>query len=184
MSLWKGKPNKVSIDDQSFVINDQSLEFVKLGRMFTIREIVQISQDATYYMVFDPTNAVVSPPEFTGRIIIYPLNLKASQGMVLTTLFFGGAYSGGSAITPINRNEESVRRACCRFRKGVTIDTPGQEGFGYMVGTDSTNQSSGGGEELPSQPFVSTINTIKYIKIENLSGDDIYFRLAMDFAEL
>ena len=151
------------------------------GEGFNIESIFTIgAADHTYDIVFDTT-------AFTrNEFISYPSIFGTSAGPVIVTLGTCDSYTVGTAITPLNQNHnfKGAYPAEIIFKYDVTTTGYVATTKKKLVGSTSTNQDSGGGTLSGLLPIWLETGIIYVFRIDNLSGEEIYFYLNNDWFEI
>lgn len=168
--------NKLSKDDDSpvYVVKENNVVarsnyeyLIDKGTCFYVENVYTLASEATAYIVVDSENI---EKQFSS----FPTAWKTSSGPVLITLGTCVSYSGGDEITPLNRNSKAGISAEVGYIYNPTLT--GEIFPDYptiLVGTESTNQNSGGADIAGRLPIL--LNGYNYVfKIENMSGNEIY----------
>jgi len=84
------------------------------------------------------------------------------------------SYTGGTEITPMNRNSEMANLTELTYVYNTTISGEVMPAYPtVLVGSSSTNQNSGGGGAVGRLPIVLDNDTIYVFRIINESGESI-----------
>lgn len=162
-----GLGNVLSTTKSGIVITEFKDDFAAQGKAFQIQRIFTLTNAQTLYLVLDTTALV----ESGKRLIILPLTMQTSVGSVFVDTYPITSYTGGSEIKFARINSTIENYAESVFKSGITpTGTPGDELRQYIVGTESTNQSSGGGPsqaDIPKRFPAGSIITTKLVNQES-----------------
>jgi len=123
-------------------------------------------------------NITITTPAATAGFIHWrPTNTGTTANMVLVEFYEGGTTTGGTAVSPINKNRNVSRNSIVSVSQGATI-TPTTLLDIYTVGAAGGTQSrSGGGsvgslEEIVLKP--STTYTVRMTNIGTSTATTAY----------
>ena len=142
--------------------------YIHEGRLFCYPLKVALNGGASYKVT------ILTPDVASGLIMHYrPAYISTSGDNVTITTYEGSSgNSGGSAVTPINRNRGSTRTSQSTVNIGQTVTTNGTMidmqyvGGGTGVGSTSSGEISSAEDELYLNPA-----TLYTIVIDNGSSD-------------
>ncbi|MDC7221635.1 MAG: hypothetical protein PQJ59_17010 [Spirochaetales bacterium] len=130
-----------------------------LGTIFSLNTIHKFTAEA---LTLEITAEV--PEEYQdcfsdSGVIVVPVDIHPTAGYVTLEIYEDAVYTSGTGtlISPDSRNRKKVDAKPCRaeLRSDPTITTNGTKlSFDKIYGTESTNQSSGGGPGATSNPVV------------------------------
>jgi len=149
---------------------DSDHAYIHDGLFYTVAQRATLATGATAKFTF------LTPA--AGYIHYRPVNIATSADK-LTVNFYEGSSgnSGGSALTPVNRNRNSNRATGVVFKSGVTVTTNGTKfSEAYIAGATGTGGTRTGAQLSASNEWVlkpSTIYTWEYIN--GSSGDNVVF---------
>lgn len=113
------------------------------------------SISATYDIAFT-TPTVASGKEIHWR----PVGITTSADYVDFTLYEGDSYTGGTAVTPINRNRGSVQTTKMQtFVKGATVTPTGTIVSSGGIGSSGNPTARSGGGAAADQELILKQNT-------------------------
>jgi hypothetical protein len=165
--------NFSSVSKNAFVITDYADDYILQGKGFSIEKVFNVnSADTQYDITFDASN-------FDRNFLVaYPTSWLTSAGPVIITLGVCDSYSGGSLITPVNRNyafQASYLAQVIVKNDVVPVNYVASE-TSLLVGTANTPLNSGGGQNLGK--FTIWLQPgLKYIfRINNQSGEAIFLQ--------
>jgi hypothetical protein len=81
-----------------------------------------------------------------------------------------GEYSGGTAVTAVANNRSSTLSLDSTFKRGVTIDTPGDAVSPDLIPGSASPARSDGGDARPGIEFIGAVDSEYVIVITNKSG--------------
>ena len=139
-------------DAQKIIDNDHA--YIHAGKLFTHATHFDLLTAASTKFTF------LTPA--TGYIHYRPVNVVSSVDK-LTVNFYEGSSgnSGGSVITPINRNRNSSAVSGAVFKSGVTVTTNGTKlTETYMAGSTGIGQARSGAQLSSSNEWVFKPNTL------------------------
>jgi len=110
--------------------------------------------------------------------------MSTGGGMVFVDTYAQEGYTSGDAIVPLKLNTTKLQESECIFKKGVTptgaVLSDTRE---YIVGTLSTNQSSGGGGIGIDVSKQFSAGTKVFAKLVNQENANTYLNFGMVFFE-
>jgi hypothetical protein len=152
---------------------------VSKGQAFEVRKRITLTTKQVYDVVLDSTALVAA----NKGLFIDPLSMSTGGGMVFVDTFAVDTYTGGDAIVPLKLNTTKTQVAECVFKKGVTIGNIISDPREYIVGTLSTNQSSGGGS-MPIEVSKQFTPGVKIVaRFSNQEDATVYFDFGIVFYE-
>lgn len=145
--------------------NDQ--HYIHSGKFFTAFSLVTITSGSTLkYTLVTPA---------TGTIHYRPANITSSADQLTINLYEGSTgNSGGTAITPTNRNRNSSTATVILLKSGVTVTTNGtiiQKA--YIPGATGTGGTRSGASLSGINEWVlkpSTVYTFEFINGSSASN--------------
>lgn len=150
------------------------------GEVFTTQQIYDIGNGGTLRILIDPTLATS-----TSEISIVPFAFATTIGYQIVTFTNDCDYTGGTLSAVVNRNdnETGIIINQMEVRQAPSGTNAGDYITDYIVGTKATNQSSGGGSNLPSDIFILN-NAKKYLlTIVNYAGEAVKFSMRLTWRE-
>jgi hypothetical protein len=139
----------------AFITSDHA--YIHAGKAFTA--ILNTGSISASYKVAFKTPTVAS-----GKFVHWrPLKFTTSANYVQYTLYEGDTYTGGTAITPINRNRNlklTHLTTMQAFVKGVTSTPTGTIMDSGGIGTSGVPAASGGGSMGAVVELLLTPNTV------------------------
>jgi len=112
------------------------------GRTYDIEVVESVGNGATVNFVIDPKNM-----DSDKRLVARPTKWATSTESVIVTLGVCSSYTGGTAITPVNRNyfyqTSNPAKVKIIYNANLTGYVAGSTQI--LVGTEGTNQNAGGG---------------------------------------
>lgn len=117
----------------------------------------------------------------TGHIHLRPLAIVSSADK-LTMSFYEGSSgnSGGTAITPINRNRNSALAAAVVLKSGVTVTTNGTKlTESYLAGAEGIGQTRTGAQLARTNEWVLKPSTV--YTYELINGSDATNTVFVEF---
>ena len=154
-------------------------DYVFSGNGFTISKLYTINTATTKYFLFDPIGIDVDT-----YIISLPLAFRTTDGPVTVFLRVGHDYTGGTAITPINRDSTCINPSRVAVTQDPTGTSTGLSTFEYLVGTSATAQDPGGGTTQGELPFIVNRLVPYLLEVVNGSGSNITFELRQTWFEV
>ena len=98
------------------------------------------SISAAYYIAF------TTPAASTGKYVhLRPATISSDANSVKYVLYEGDTFTGGTAVTAINKNRNSSTAAATTVKKGVTTTPAGDIIAGGIIGSGGRPQSTAGG---------------------------------------
>jgi len=153
---------------------------VSKGQGFEIKKRITLTANQTYYLVIDSTALVAA----NKGLFIQALIMSTGGGMVFVDTYAQEGYTGGDAIVPLKLNTTKSQVAECIFKKGVTpTGSVLSDTREYIVGTLSTNQSSGGGGIGIDVSKQFSAGTKVFAKLVNQENANTYLNFGMVFFE-
>lgn len=147
------------------ITKDNYEYMIEQGRCSYVENVYPVGNNDTTYIILDAS-------ALTKALKAFPTQWQTTAGPVLITLGVCTGYTGGTEITPLNRdtNLDSVEM---KFVFGATPTGASFPAYPtILVGSASTNQTSGGGHAAGRLPII--LKDLKYVfKIENNSGEAI-----------
>jgi len=148
----------VSIDQYSFLIQQ--------GKCWYVEQVYPIGIGATVDIILDARG-------MTKTLTAFPTAWATTSGPVKIYLGIATGYTGGTAITPINRFPGADSREVDVVFNATVTGAVMPTYPTILVGTSATNQSSGGGFTSGRLPIVLNNNTLYVFRIVNESGKAI-----------
>lgn len=149
---------------------------IEEGLIFTWQTSIQILKDQTKYILWDTTKT-------NRKITFNPILLFATSGTIKVNFRIFHNYSGGIEQYILNHNNNSQRKTETLLTVGAAGTNDGIIATTIDVGTQATNQSSGGGS-VQSRDKVIINNQITYLlECINLSGNNTYLSTLFTWKE-
>lgn len=115
--------------------------------------------------------AIQTPVDTSGiRMHIRPAKFSATANTMLLTIAEGSTVTGGSVVTPVNRNRNSENRSKAIVTAGVTVSAAGTTIEQDAVGGGSNPSNNQGGSGGSAQEIVLKPGTVYSIKIDNIGA--------------
>lgn len=140
---------------------DEVHAFVNRGIVYDLTAKIALAGNATIYLTGETNGAVV---HFIREAYV------SDEGGVEFRLLEGVTFTGGTAMTPKNRNRTSNNTATLVVKSGSTVSDTGTEL--YLIGLPTAASPQGRGSQSGSEgvPWVLDSETNYAIEIKNLSG--------------
>ena len=144
------------------IVMDEVHAFVNRGIVYDLSAKIALPASATIYLTGETNGAVV---HFIRE------NYTSDQGGVEFRFLEDVVFTGGSAMSPKNRNRTSSNTATLAVKSGATVTDTGTEL--YMVGlpTAESPQARGAQSGADEVPWVLASETNYAIEIKNLSNN-------------
>lgn len=141
---------------------DEVHAFVNRGIVYDLTAKIALSASATIYLTGVTNGAVV---HFIRE------NYLSDQGGVEFRLLEDVMFTGGTLMSPKNRNRTSANTATLEVRSGSTVSDTGTEL--YLIGLPTATSPQGRGSQSGSEavPWVLDSETNYAIEIKNLTAD-------------
>lgn len=153
-------------------------DYITRGMGFQIKKRIILTAQQTLYIEFDIT-------QHSGTVYSLPLEVSTAGGLVLMDTYGADSSTGGIILaTPLNLNGLSTNTADSTIKTGVTVSGTTINVREYVVGTLSTNQSSGGGQAQEHVPKILNNTKPIYIKLVNQETDPVTINLGIIWYEL
>ncbi len=150
---------------------DEVHAFVNRGIVYDLTAKIALPASATIYLTGETNGAVV---QFIREVY------TVDQGGVEFRLLEDVTATGGTTMSPKNRNRTSANSATLAVKSGATVTNTGTEL--YMVGLPEATSPQGRGRQQggDSIPWVLDSESIYAIEIKNLTNDEkiIYSELS------
>ena len=119
-----------------------------------------------------------------GLIFVQPPVFSSSSGPVIVDVYRDSDYAGGTAIEVPSNNAVIDNKMETTITQNPTGTTLGTAVLEYLVGSESTNQNSGGGSSIVGPPFILDNTGKTLVEITNNSGNEITFNYSQVFFEV
>lgn len=166
----QGLLNPLSYTKNAILSTNYSDNYIAQGKGFSIEYVVTVTDsDSEFDVSFDTTNVD------RDYIIAYPTAWNTSTGSCIITLGTCTSYTGGTELTPTNKNLDfsTLYPSQTIFKYDVVPTEFSASPTKILTGTESTPQASGGGKNQSNLPQWLT-KGLKYIfRVENKAGADI-----------
>lgn len=168
-----------SFSRNAIVATSYENNYIFSGNSFNVETVVTIgSGDTTYDLAFDTSG-------MDRSLVALPITWATTAGPVIATLGTCTSYTGGTELTPLNRDYS------------YQVSFPAQSEIHYdvvptgysatttkvLIGTSATNQSTGGGTTRGSLPRVLQTGPIYVYRIANNAGEEISFHVNFNWYE-
>ena len=116
------------------------------------------------------TMVIETPLLASGKFIHFrPIGFSSTANIMEARIAESTTYSGGSAVTPWNRNRNSSIASACTVKTGVTITAEGAVKLGYFsAGTGGVTSRSGGVADGSAEEIVLKPGTTYSITFSNI----------------
>lgn len=115
--------------------------------------------------------SIHTPIESSGKKIHFrPVKFSATANTMLLTITEASTITGGSAVTPINRNRNSSIVSESVVKAGVTVSVAGTTVYQEAVGGGSNPSNNKGGSGGANQELVFKPDTEYTVKIDNIGA--------------
>jgi hypothetical protein len=167
-----------SISKNGLVTTTYADDGMVKGQCFHIRKRLTLTSGQTYYVAFDLT------ANDDKILFSLPLEMSTAGGCVFVDTYGADSYTGGTSITPIKMNAMGTQNALAVVKEGVTPTGGPYSLREYIVGTLSTNQSSGSGTGLIDTPKI--LNPAKPIifKLVNQESSSVILNINFIWYEI
>ena len=156
-------------------INDFAID---QGFTYSVESVISIATGANTDILFDPSALT------TGKsIIAEPTAWNTTAGPVIITLGVCTSSSGGTELTPTNRNYTGDPAEIV-FKHGVTPTGFSASETKLLVGSSSTPLFSGGGALSTGDIIILDPDLIYVFNVDNQSGEDIKIGFNLTWAEM
>lgn len=176
---WNGRMGQaqVTVDDLALVVMDYEHFRVHQAEMHTLEHIDLIVANDAYLSVLLSCNALT---HVTFSVL--------AEGLAYAYLLENGTYSGGTVITPYNRNRSAALDGTAKALTNTYKHTPTVTVAGTAVvdgaivpgGTSPARPSAGG---RTSTEWLLAAGYDYVARVQNKSGGDAYMELNMDVYE-
>lgn len=138
-------------------------DYIVRGQGFHVKKRVAIGANATLY--FEVAFNLAAPKV----VFSLPIKMNIVRGYAFIDTFQADSSTGYvTSASPLNMNELSTNSSLVTFKTGTTAPAGTVSHLReYVVGTDSTNQSGGGGTGGADSPKILDISRPRYVKIVN-----------------
>jgi len=181
MSGWSGGglPSTIlSYEKNSIITTPHEHDYIFQGKCFTVETFFTIASANTEYdIVFDTTACV-------HRIVALPTFWGVNAGDVTINLGTCSSYTAGTAIIPTNRSDESENTADVIFKYDVTPVDYVAGSTNILIGSKSTNQSSGGSLLRGELPRILKNDNLYLFRVSNNAGEEIKLYYNLSFYEI
>jgi len=121
--------------------------------------------------------ATGSELELHGALVV------SATGKAYIDIEEDGDYSGGTVVPSVNLNRASANTLVSTFKRGVTIDTPGDNiGVELIAGSGDKNRPLGG-ETREGAEFIGAVDSEYVIVVQNLAGAEADIMIRMELYE-
>jgi hypothetical protein len=175
-----GLGSVLSHNKDCIVTSSHLEDAIHRGEVFTTQQIYDIGNGATLKILIDPTLC-----DSDKEVSIVPFAFSTTVGYLIVTFTNDCNYSGGTLSPVVNRNDNQtgILLNQMEVRRAATGTDEGDYVTDYIVGTKSTNQSSGGGTNLPSDIFILNKAKKYLLTIVNYAGEAVKFSLRLTWRE-
>lgn len=143
--------------------------YIFAGNCFTTETVYSVGTgDTAYDIVFDATSV-------TKTLVALPIAWSTTDGPVIITLGTCTSYTGGTEVTPTNRNYayQATNPAEVVFTYDAATTGYSAGPMQFLVGVSGSFLNSGGGSIASSLPIILELG-VKYVfRVDNQSGDNI-----------
>ena len=168
--------NVLSQNRDGLVATDYATDLIFAGKAFTVNQVYSVATGADKFFLFDP------PAD--SYIVTLPLHFSATDGPVVVNVSTGSDYTGGTAITPLNRDNRSATAATATLTQDPTGSSLGTNAFSYLLGTSGGLFTAGGGTVADALPFIINPATTYLVQVDNQSGANIQVEVRITWYEL
>lgn len=176
--------NSLSFSGDALRMTSYENDYSVRGNAFHLQKNFTIAIGTTLNILIDYTTYTKVPKGGQGLIFVLPPNYAASDGAVLVTVRRDSDYSGGTEIDVPNVNTVFGGFLQTTITSGATGNDAGTSVLDYLVGSASTNQSSGGGNISGDSAFIRNSKDKTLVQIANNSGEEITFNYSQTFFEI
>lgn len=155
--------------EKSLMVTEHPHSELHAGHSFVVSSIASILGGATF-------ECVITPGDQNCHMVMH---CSTSGNGIISAVYEGPSFTGGTPVTPINRNRQLNTASTATF-----VHTPSVTGDGTLLmtfHTDSTKQS--GQSERGTEEFVLATNTSYLIRITVDAGAAATFSGVMDWYE-
>lgn len=169
-----------SFTKNAHLATDQRTNSVFKGVKFLIQKNFSIAASGSLYILIDYTTYLGDGKQ----IVIEPATFSSSYGPVIVNIYRGTDYTGGTPIPAYNVNTLIGTKSQTTFTQGATGTAKGTVTQEFLVGSGSTNQSSGGGAATSAGLIVRGNDGKTLIEILNESGETATVNFLQEFYEI
>jgi hypothetical protein len=172
----------LSYSKDGLVVTTYADDNIVKGNCFQIQRVITVTDDAPIYIVLD-TTALVGANKI---LFILPLILSTAGGNCKVETYPIESYTGGNEIKFARVNSTVDNFALSKVYKDVTPvgNVPDDEYREYSIGTKSTNQSSGGGLDVPDIAKKFPSGSLITAKISTLETSDVELNFGLIIFEI
>ena len=162
-----------------FIVTSSISDFaIDNGLLYTIENVVTIASAGNTDIVLDPSLI----PEGKS-FIAEPTFWNTTAGPVIITLGVCSSCTGGTELTPTNRNFEGDA-AKTVFKHGVTPTGFVASDTILLVGSSTTPQFSGGGSLTGGNIIILDPDLVYIFNVDNQAGEEIKVGFRIEWAEI
>lgn len=156
-------------ENGSILTTSCDVDCIKCGKMYSVEKVVNYSATDTAYHVIDLRALGAKNKRFTA----YPTIFATSNDSVTMTLGTVTGYSGGTEVTPTQRNYyyAESRPSDCVIKYNVTPTGFASLGIERLVGVESAFLNSGGGSATPGRHIILDPSKIYAYKMSAAPAD-------------
>lgn len=153
-------------------------DYITRGNGFQVKKRIALTSGQTLYLEFDIS-------KHAGVVYSLPIEFSTGGGLVFVDTYNADSSTGGTVLAvPINVNGLSTKTSDTTIKTGVTVTGTPTNVREYIVGTLSTNQSSGGGPAQEGIPKILNNAKPLYFKIVNQESAAVTLNIGFTFYEL
>ena len=171
--------SQASFTKDAIIATTYADDYITKGNAFQVKKRIALASGQELYLEFNIALAV-------GKMVYsLPIKLSTGGGLVFVDTYNATSSTGGTTLaTPINLNGLSSAAAQTTVKTGVTVSGTASNVREYIVGTISTNQSSGGGSAESDTPKILDNSNPLYIKLANQESAIVYVDLGFIWYEI
>lgn len=170
----------LTLSKDGIVIAPYASDAVLRKQAYSIRQVFTILTGATKTLIFDPTT-------LGNDVILEPFRVSSTVGTVKMNLIADVKIdSGDSELPVVNRYgllDFPIHKMGC-FDTFTNLDRGSQPPSEYIVGSKSTNQSSGGGSTAGANIFTFENDKKYLLEWVNNTGEEVDVSLQFDWFEV
>jgi len=176
-----GFPNEIrSNAGTGTIITPYKQDAVMKKQAYSLRQVFTVANNAVKELIIDPTTL----PHDT---ILEPFRVGVSAGTVVMEIIIDITTSDdGDALPAVNRYGlvDIPAHVFGIYENPSGVDEGSNPPLKYSLGSNSTNQNSGGGTNIGSNIFVMETDKKNLIKFTNNSGESVDISLQLDWFEV
>ena len=172
--------NSKSFSGDASRVTTYADDYTVRGAGFLLQKNFTILTGASLLILLDYTTLV----GLNKVVFLRPAQFSTTSGPVTVIVYRGTNYSGGTLLHAYNLNTIIGGESKLTLTEGPTGSVKGESALEWLVGTGSTNQSSGGGSTQTDVNIIRPNSGKTLMEVVNGSGKDIIFNISQILFEL